>query len=134
MNTHTTPIDEVGRKGLCNDFDSLTAEINSADATTQVAVGHALNVMHSIFNKSFSNLAEFKSLSKSEQIGYLNNMTQFEEELLQRNSNEMAIGCALFKMWVGALAESDDDLADYFERELEKLSRIGDPLNTNHPN
>jgi hypothetical protein len=130
VSDNTTPRDEVGRKGLCKDFDKLTADINAADQVTQVAIGHGLNLVHSIFRKSYCDLADYKALPKSEKIEYLNRMSRFEEELLEQNNRETAIGCALFKMWLGAIAEGDDELAGYFSNQLEQLSRLGDLLNT----
>lgn len=128
MSSSTTPDDKGGREDLRKDFDKLTAEIHSAERTVQVAVGWALNLVHSIFRKSFPSNAAFELLSKGEKIEFIERISRFEDDLLERDLGQAAVGCALFKMWLGALAEGDEELGNYFSRELDHFSRLGDWL------
>jgi len=81
-----------------------------------------------MFRKSFSSISAFESLSKGEKIEFVERISRFEDDLLERDLGEAAVGCALFKIWLGALAEGDEELGDYFSRELDHFSRLGDWL------
>ena len=99
--------------------------LKSADSTTQMAVGHSVNFANSLFLKNFESVDSFRLLPQSLKIEYIHNLTELEEKKANEDPH-FALGVALFKMWLGAVAANDDKLASQIFEELSFFSRVGD--------
>jgi len=112
------------RKALREEFEMVTTGLRSADNLIQVAIGHSINMASSIFHQRFSSPSEFQQIPTSERYEYINKLTNMENKLRYENNDECgAMGFALFKMWVGAVAELDTDLMQQFSNELAYFSK-----------
>lgn len=118
--------EDPNRKALRQEFESVTSALRTADATAQIAVGHAINMANSLFHKSFSGVNGFQDLPKSERISYINKLTDMESPLKSKGDMPASLGFGLFKMWAGAAAELDAELMNQFSRELAYFSKKGD--------
>jgi hypothetical protein len=114
-----------GRKAFREEFDTVTAKLRTADEVSQVAVGHSINMANSFFIQPFTAIESFRKLPKAEKLAYIQSLTSMEEKLTAKDPHA-AVGFGLFKMWVGALAEDDEELIARFSKELAFLSRKGD--------
>lgn len=113
------------REELRNDYVRVTTMLKAADPTIQMAVGHSINMANSIFMERFGGIANFRSLSKSEKLKYIEALTSAEEKMAKEQPHA-AVGFALFKMWIAALTEEDEELLQRFSNGLAELSRKGD--------
>lgn len=114
-----------GRKELREEFEKFTTTLRRADAVTQIAIGHSINMANSMFIKRFGSTNAFCQQSTSQRIEYIKSLTAFEEKMSQQNPS-LALGFGLFKMWIGVLSEQDHELMSQFSSELEYFSRKGD--------
>ena len=114
------------REEMKREFDEVTEGLKEADKLIQVSVGAGLNISHSMFIKNFGSQSKFSDMPKSEKIEYINKMSKFEDTIRSDKDQFMAIGIALFKMWLSAVTEDDEQLIDHFHTEMDRLSRIGD--------
>jgi hypothetical protein len=117
--------DDRYREELRNDFLRVTTKLKSADSAIQMAVGHSINLANSLFMQRFGGVAGFRALSKSEKLKYIEALT-ITEENMAKDQPHASIGFALFKMWIGALTEEDEELRKEFSHGLSELSRKGD--------
>ncbi len=115
----------LGRKAFREEFDTVTAKLRRADEASQVAVGHTINMANSFFIQRFTAIESFRKLPKAEKIAYIESLTSMEEKLTTKDPHA-AVGFGLFKMWVGALSEGDDELVSKFSKELAFFSKKGD--------
>lgn len=106
-----------GRKAFREEFDTVTAKLRRADELSQVAVGHSVNMANSFFIQRFSTIESFRKLPKAEKLAYIQSLTAMEEKLTGKDPHA-AVGFGIFKMWVGALSEDDEELIARFSKEL----------------
>lgn len=115
------------RRELRVEFETVTDALMEADLAVQVAVGTGINLANSLFTKEFRTVAEFSRLSKSIKVDYVNRLTVAEKRLKdERGDFHASLGFGLFKGWLGAITEDDEDLVDNFGARLNTLSRIAD--------
>lgn len=114
-----------GRKGLRLEFERVTAMLRKADDMPQMAVGHTINMINSMFTQQFHTVEEFQLLPKSQRMDYIRNLTSMEKQMTNEDPFS-ALGVGLFKMWIGAVVENDEALMSQFFEELSYLSRKGD--------
>lgn len=113
------------RVGLRDDFLRVTTRLRAADPVIQMAVGHSINMANSLFIQRFGSIAGFRGLSKPEKFQYIEALTNAEENMAKEQP-QAAVGFALFKMWIAALTEEDEELLQEFSTGLAELSRKGD--------
>ena len=116
------------REEMRRDFDEVTSGLKEADRAIQVCVGVGLNLSYSMFIKNFESQARFSEKPKSEKIEYINKMSNFEDTIRSDKDEVVAVGIALFKMWLAAVTEGDNQLIEHFHIEMDRLSRLGDVL------
>jgi len=107
---------------LRKEFEKITKAVHGADSPVQVAVGYGINMANSLFIKRFSTVDAFVSLPREESASYIKSLTQFEEKMSSQDP-PTAIGIGLFKMWIGVVAERDEELATQFSKEISYFSR-----------
>jgi len=113
------------RKGLRLEFERVTAMLRDADDLPQMAVGHVINMMNSLFTQQFHTIEEFQLLPKSIRMDYIHKLTSMEEQMANEDPFS-ALGVGLFKMWIGAVVENDKALMSQFFNELSHFSQKGD--------
>lgn len=119
--------EDPNRKAFRKEFEQVARSIRQADETVQAAVGHAINMANSMFYQTFSDVADFQRVSNQERIQYIHKLTHMEESLRDDKGDlPSSLGFGLFKMWVGAVSENDDELAEKFGAELAHFSQKGD--------
>jgi len=109
------------RSELRREFEKVTKVVHGADNPVQVAVGYGINLANTMFAKRHSTVDTFVNLPREERTAYIVSLTQFEEKLCTQDP-PVAIGVGLFKMWIGVVAERDDELASQFSKEIEYFS------------
>ena len=114
------------REDMKREFDEVTLGLEEVDQAIQTRVGVGLNLSHSMFLKSFGSQVSFSEKSKSEKIDYINKLSNFEDSIRSDKDKFIAVGVALFKMWLAAVAEDDNQLIEHFQTEMDRLSRLGD--------
>jgi len=114
-----------GRKAFREEFDTVTAKLRRADEASQVAAGHSINMANSFFIQRFTAIESFRKLPKAEKLAYIHSLTSMEEKVTTKDPHA-AVGFGLFKMWVGALSEDDEELISRFSKELAFFSKKGD--------
>ncbi len=110
------------RLELRKEFEKVTMAVHSADSPVQIAVGYGINLANSVFVKRYSTVDTFVNLPREERTAYIVSLTQFEEKLCKQDP-PAAVGVGLFKMWIGVVAERDDELASQFSKEISYFSR-----------
>ena len=110
------------RVELRKEFEKVTKAVHGADNPVQVAVGYGINLANTLFVKRYSTVDAFVNLPRGERSAYIMSLTQFEEKLCKQDP-PAAIGVGLFKMWIGVIAERDDELASQFSKEISYFSR-----------
>ncbi len=119
--------ENLNRKALREEFETVTATLRSADNLVQITVGHSINMASSFFHQVYSSLGEFQQLPYSERISYIEKLTDMENKVREEMGDPHAsLGVALFKMWVGAVTALDTELMEQFSKELAYFSRKGD--------
>jgi hypothetical protein len=115
------------RKHLRLEFAKVISALNGADDLTQTVVGHAINMTNSMFIERFGSVQAFSALPKHDKAAYIQQLSAFETRVADKDPH-MCLGTALFKMWIGALAEDDAELVRKFGEELARFSRKGEKL------
>ncbi len=115
------------RRAVIEEFNKITGTLRNADEQVQVAVGHGINTASNFFLNRFSNMESFKKLSYDEQIQYLKNFNNMENEIGKKEP-QTALGFHLFKKWLTALVQSDPELIEIFGNELAHFSKKGEIL------
>ncbi|CAB3807283.1 hypothetical protein LMG28138_05906 [Pararobbsia alpina] len=110
------------RAGLRQDFEYVTSTARRAPEAVQMVLGHSINLASTDFVARFRSIEVFRVTPGAEKLEYLQQLTAAEMEL-QKKDPQAAIGFALFKMWVGALAAKDNELMRQFSKELSMLSK-----------
>jgi hypothetical protein len=113
------------RKAWREQFEGTISALRETDEASQVAVGHSINMANSILIKRFGSIDAFRQLPKSSKLEYINKLSQVKDDLSERDPHA-ALGFVLYGMWLGAVTESDDELAHKFSSELAYFSRKGD--------
>lgn len=116
--------EDPNRRAMRIEFETVTRQLRTADLLAQTAVGHSINLAHSLFRKRFT-VAKFQSLPNREQIDYIDSLSGMETKL-QSSDPPASVGIGLFKMWVGAVAAADEALMRQFAEELSYFSQRGD--------
>lgn len=115
------------RQGLLEDFLKARNAIRAAPHDAQVGVAVGLNTATTMFVKRFGGVSGFSNLGKSERLAYLRKIADFEERLISTDKLT-GLGVAIFKMWLGAVIENDQELLDKIEPFLKELSFKGPGL------
>jgi hypothetical protein len=115
------------RKQLRLEFEKATSALRTADELTQTVIGHAINMTNSMFARRFGSVQGFTALSLGDKVACMQQLTAFEARVAEKDPH-MRLGTALFKMWIGALAEDDTELVQKFAEELVVFSRKGEKL------
>lgn len=110
------------RIDLRNEFEKITQAARGADNSMQIAVGVGINIANSLFIKRYGTVESFKLMPRHERTAYIMKLTKFEEKMSEQDP-PAAIGIALFKMWIGVVAETDEELAEQFSKEISYFSR-----------
>ncbi len=113
------------RKAFREEFMQYTKALRNSDEVAQIAVGHSINIAHSIFIQTYSTTDEFMRLPKQHKMNFIQKLTEMENKLSESDSHA-ALGFGLFKMWVGVLTENDEELIENFSTELEYFSKKGE--------
>lgn len=113
------------RDGLREDFDKLMDSLNQASPIARVAVGDSINMVNTAFVARFGRPEAFRTLPKDEKLKYIASLIK-AEELASRGHPEASVAFALFKMWIAALTENDDELFSHFSKGIAVLSKEGD--------
>lgn len=113
------------RKEVRRQFSEATTALYGASEMDQMAVDHAINMTHSMFLKRFGSIEDFSALPPADKMLYIDQLSSFESGV---GDSHMALGTALFKMWVGALVEGDAELIKKFAEGLAPFSRKGEAL------
>ena len=113
------------QEGLREDFDKLMSSLNRGNPTVRMVVGHSINIVNTAFVARFGRLDTFRNLPKDEKLKYIASLTK-AEELASKDHPEASVAFVLFKMWIAALTESDDELFSHFSKGIAVLSREGD--------
>lgn len=115
------------------DRDALHAELKqslallrSAPPVVRAALGHSINMAHSIFVQRFTNLDGFRGLAKKDQVEYLKGNTRMVEKLMEKEQMHEALGFRLFGLWLVGVIESDSYLYDNASEIMKELSKEGD--------
>ena len=120
---------DAARKSLIAQFDRTIEIVMNGEQEKQAAVGHSINMAHSIFIKKFGSADKFMQLSHSQKVGYLEKLTAMEDQVRDNLGDPIgAVGIALIKMWVCALAEKDNDLIAHFSGPISTLSAKAEML------
>lgn len=114
-----------GRKEFRAEFGDVTKRLRDADDVTQTAVGHSINMAHSLFAQKFGDVKTFRALPSDEKHSYIESLTAMEEAMMKKDRHA-GIGFGLFKMWIGAVTANDDELMKEFSGELAFFSKKGD--------
>lgn len=130
MSTDSQGNDSGERAELRQQFSQIVGTLKSADELARAAVGHGVNMMNSLFVKRFGEVSGFQRRSKAENLAFIDSLTHLEQKLASEDPHG-ALGVILFKMWVGAVAERDQELMNEFSAELTSLSRPGEFLGKN---
>ena len=115
---------KTARDGLLNDFHKARAAIGKADRASQISIAVGLNMAITLFSKKFGGPQGFSREDKGRRIAYLKSLDNLEEKM-RVHDPLFSIGVAVFKMWVAALVEDDDDLRSQIEPFLDELSNLG---------
>ncbi len=116
------------RRAFREEVEATTAKLRAAPETSQVAVGHAINMAHSLFAKSFGSPQEFLKLSVQDRHSYIKKLTTMEVKLREEQKDLAgSLGFGLFKMWVGTLSANDAELTETFSQQLAYFSKKGSP-------
>ena len=116
----------AGRGALKADFDKTVSYLESADATVQVAVGHAINLANTFFHKAYT-VASFQALPMQDRVVYIHKLNSMQVKLRDEAQDPVSsVGFGLFKMWVAAIAANDEELADNIASVLAHYSHRGD--------
>lgn len=113
------------RAGLRQDFARVTSTLGRAENLVQVAVGHSINMANSMFIQRFGSAARFRKLPKNQRLEYIAALSRAEEKMVKEQPHA-AVGFALFKMWIAAVTEDDEELIQEFSKGLASFSRKGD--------
>jgi hypothetical protein len=114
------------RKAMRLEFETVTKQLRTADPLAQAAVGHSLNMAHSMFRQRYT-VSTFQALPHTDQMAYIHSLSVIEEKLQVETSDPTAaLGFGLFKMWVGAVVAKDEPLMEQIAAELAHFSRFGD--------
>jgi hypothetical protein len=125
------PAEDPDRQAARDDFHRVTSQLRSTDTSIQVAVGHGINMANSLFVRRFGSIKGFSGLPVSEKHQYLRELTDMEERLATEQPH-VTVGFALFKMWIGAVTENDNELEREFSMGLAEFSRLADHTPQDH--
>lgn len=121
------PQESASRSEFRSEFEQTVLQLKSAPEQAQAAVGHAINLAHSLFMKSFGSSAGYVASSQQTQAEYVRSLTQVEVRFRdERNDAASSLGFGLFKMWIGTLQAGDTELSEHFAKELAYFSKKGD--------
>ncbi len=115
---------ESPREGIRKDYDRVMDVIRRSPPAAQIAVGHSINLVNSMFVKRFGTIAAFQALPENERLGYIESLTKAEAAAAKEPP--AAVAFALFKMWVAAISTDDPEMIEYLSNGISELSRKGD--------
>lgn len=118
------PKEAPERKEFRETFMRYATNLRNSDETVQALVGHAINMANSLFFRTYSDIAEFESQPKSAQLDYINKLSVMEKKL-DKSEPVLALGFGLFKMWIAAVVDDDQELMEEFFVELSYFSKKG---------
>ena len=122
-------IEDENRRALREEFETVTSALRNSDDMIQTIVGASINIASTFFHNSYPNDKDFQKLPNSERISYINKLTDTEIAYRDEMGDpHLALGFALFKMWVGAVSACDTELMKQFNDELEYFSKKGEGM------
>lgn len=108
----------AAREGLRREFHWLLGKLGAVQPTIQMVVGHGVNMAHAMFCQAYPTSECFQQLTPEERHAYIRAISDAEDRFREDVDPHIAIGYALFKMWVGALAAGDQELMGEFRIAL----------------
>jgi hypothetical protein len=115
---------ESPREGIRKDYERVMDVVRRSPPAAQVAVGHNINLVNSMFVKRFRTIAAFQALPENERLGYIESLTKAEAAVAKEPP--AAVAFALFKMWVAAISANDAEMIEHVSKGISELSRKGD--------
>jgi len=114
-------------KKLRKEFNKSTKILRSLDESTQITVGHYINIENSYFIDTFSSIDNFMNFSIKDKHYYIETLSERE---VKCNQSEPYVSLAinLFKSWVIVLTDNNEVLTESFGDELAYFSRKTNPL------
>ena len=109
------------RDRLLQDFARVIMRLRGANEFIQSSVGRSINIANSLLIQRFGSAEGFRAASDEKKGQYIGNLARANEHFAQRWPTT-AIGFSLFRMWLEALTEEDEALAQHFSRGLAALS------------
>ena len=118
--------EDPNRKAFREEFEYTTKRLRMAPEESQIALGHAINLAHSMFAQRFGSPEAFQHAGIQERHDYIAKLTIMEDKLREEKGDLAgSLGFGLFKMWVGAHSAGDAELIEQFSNELAYFSRKG---------
>ena len=113
------------REAVLTECKVIVRFVQEADKLTRVALGHSINMAHSIFRQHYPSVEAFQSASVEERNQLIAQLTKMVESLLQKDRHS-ALGFRMFSIWVVGLTTNDNFLTSQIEPVMKELSREGD--------
>lgn len=113
--------EEHGDQRLLQDFVCVITKLRGMNEIVRSSVGGGINIANSLLIQRFGSAEGFQASSDEEKDQYIGNLARAKDRFAQRWPTT-AIGFSLFRMWLEALTEDDEELARHFSRGLAALS------------
>lgn len=114
-------VEEDDNQRLLQDFVCVITKLRGVNEIARSSVGRSINIANSLLIQRFGSAEGFRAASDEEKGQYIGNLARANEHFEQRWPTT-AIGFSLFRMWLEALTEEDEALAQHFSRGLAALS------------
>ena len=111
-------------------FSEIIEIIKTYDETTQMVIGHGLNMSSSLFYQNFKSVDRFGELSENKKADFLSKMINFREKL-QHKDQFAAVGVNIFIYWLESIIIENID-SDKIQKELIWISKKGLPLDPSY--
>ena len=92
----------------------------------QIAIGHTLNLVTSLFTQRFGGIDGFKALAQPKQMEYISSLNTMFDKLKDNSDARTAVW--LFKVWLGAEAAGETALSRKLRSFLYQLSQRADGI------
>lgn len=117
--------EDPDRKRSREEFDQLMKMVMQRDPLDRMAVGHAINMVNTLFYQRFGSLQGFMRKGKSEQNTYLQQLREMQESVPQEDVATY-VGMNLFIKWVASIVMEDKELMVLFTEGISLISEEGD--------
>jgi hypothetical protein len=109
------------RDRLLLDFAQLFGRVRVANPGIHACIGRGINIAHDMLVLRFGSTERFQAAPDVLKAGYIHILTQAHARFAERWPT-IAVGFALYRLWLEALAAGDAALAQHFQRGLAGLS------------